>query len=59
MAVKYTVINDGQKVWMARVAYKGRRIAEQGHDLIRGTVPSIFHGAAGREWPQGAPVTRP
>jgi len=25
MAIRYTTINDGQKVWMARVAYKGQR----------------------------------
>jgi len=25
MAVRFTTINDGQKVWMARVAYKGQR----------------------------------
>lgn len=28
MAVRYTTINDGQKVWLARVAYQGRRRAK-------------------------------
>lgn len=28
MAIRYTTINDSQKVWLARVAYRGQRRAK-------------------------------